>query len=533
MSKIVLLAINSKFIHTSLSVWSLAAGISQFAKYSHEVKVIEATIHMETAEIAKQIEACTPDIVGISAYIWNSDKLPDLLKILREHLPKVLLVLGGPEATYNAESWIDNGANCVLRVEGEWSLPALLDDFSQNKQIAPISEFCKTSEIPPDPYSDEYFAALGGRLAYLETSRGCPFSCEFCLSGSSEVRFFPIERAKSHLTRLASSGTQTVKLVDRTFNCNPERAYELFKHVIEMETACCFHFEVAADLFDERTLELLATAPPARIQLEIGLQSFFKPALQAVSRKTDIDKAAENIKKLLDAKNIHVHVDLIAGLPFEGLADFQTSFDNAYALGAHNLQLGFLKLLHGSGLREKATDLGLIYDENPPYEIISNPWICKAELDILRQTENALQRTYNSGKLLRSMEYVLNATSLSAFAFYSWLGDAVPNHGMELSDYAYLVYEYCCTLSGVDAAELRDCMVCDWLAAVKGKNLPENLKISDKRLKKVAEIAKNQLGRNLQRCEVAVLSTESRAVFVDANDQDPVTGLYKLYFIQI
>jgi len=372
MSRTVILAINAKYAHSSLAVWVLAESVRRYAEFPHDVRIAETNINQKVNEIADETASHMPDVVGISVYIWNAGMLPGLIKVLRERLPIAVFVLGGPEASHNAEYWLNHGADYVLEGEGERSFPALLDELSRSKSGFAFHE---TQDWPPDeyidPYAEAYFAALNNRIAYIETSRGCPFTCAFCLSGSSGVRFFPLSAAKEQIRKLAASGARTIKFVDRTFNCNPGRAYELFEYVISLDTTRCFHFEVAADLFDARTLELLQTAPPGRIQLEAGLQSFYEPALKASSRRTDLSKAEENIRMLLRNGNIHVHVDLIAGLPHERLNDFKDGFDRAYALGAHTLQLGFLKLLHGSALREKATSI--VFTKEPPYEIMSSP----------------------------------------------------------------------------------------------------------------------------------------------------------------
>jgi len=426
--KVTLLAINAKYIHSSLSVWILAESVSKYARALHDVNVVEATINQENSYIAENVAALKPDILGVSTYIWNAGKLPALLEQLRERLPGTIFVLGGPEASYNPEHWLENGADFVLPGEGEYNFPALLDVVAEGRHAGKIPKLPdetaegipagktqqhpeKTAksnpvlnsvqfrpepralEEPVDPYTDAYFAALGGRISYLETSRGCPFRCSFCLSAGIPVRYFRMDTVKKQIKKLSHSGTQTIKLVDRTFNCNAGRAYELLKYIIGLDTDCRFHFEVAADLFDEHTLTLLASAPPGRIQLEAGLQSFHKPALDASSRQTDIGKAVKNITTLLQAGNIHLHVDLIAGLPHETPKDFKESFNKAYALGAHTLQLGFLKLLHGSVMREQAEILEIHYTSQPPYEITGSPWMTVDDIKVLKQTENALQHT--------------------------------------------------------------------------------------------------------------------------------------------
>ena len=545
MNKVVILAINAKYIHSALSVWVLSEGVFRYARTAHDVKVVEVTIHHHDSDIAGLVEAHKPDVVGISTYIWNASKLPGLLRLLRERLPSAAFVLGGPEAAHNAEYWLDNGADFVLRGEGERSFPALIDMLAGKAPPEPIPGLCqkqngKTHVTPEaqscgdfiDPYNDAYFTALGGKIAYIETSRGCPFSCAFCLSGGSGVRFMPLETAKEQIRRLAGSGARTIKFVDRTFNCNARRAYELFEYIIGLDTPCNFHFEVAADLFDQPTLLLLTAAPPGRIQFEAGLQSFYEPALKASSRRTDLKKAGENIRALLMARNIHIHLDLIAGLPYETLPDFMDSFDQAYGLGMHTLQLGFLKLLYGSAMRERWKSI--VCSQLPPYEIISSPWLSPSDLTVIKHAENALQRTYNKGRFLSALRYLLSASGLRPFSFYHALGQAVPNHGTQLEDYVGQLYSYCATLPGVESDALLDHMTADWLGMVKGKNMPPFLraaKESDRRLRQVVAKAEDLLGRRISRGETSVLRGGG-GVFVDSEKRDPVTGLYQAHIVE-
>ena len=541
MRKVVILAINAKYVHSSLPAWVLAGAVSRYARISHDVKVVEGTINQDTDDIAGQVIAHQPDVVGVSTYIWNAGMLPGLLRTLRERLPKAALVLGGPEASHNAEYWLEY-ADYVLCGEGEQGFPALLDMLSGCEVLAPIPGLCykcdgKTIFYPQapapgdpiDPYTADYFSALGGRIAYIETSRGCPFRCAFCLSGGSSVRFFPLAAAKDQLCRLAGAGARTIKLVDRTFNCNPERACELLAYMIGLDTDCRFHCEVAPDLFDARTLALLQTAPPGRIQLEAGLQSFFEPALRAACRQTDLEKAQANIRALVNGGNIHLHLDLIAGLPHETLPDFMSSFDRAYALGAHTLQLGFLKMLYGSALREQGWEIA--YARRPPYEITSSRWLSAQDLQLLKQTENALRQTYNKGRFLATLRYALSVSGLRPFSLYRMLGEAAPGHATALEAYAQQVYACLLDLPGVRPELLQSHMICDWLSMVKGANMPGFLKIHDRRREEVAAKASLLLGRKISRSEAAVLPS-GKGVFVDGHSRDPVTGLYQLHFAE-
>jgi radical SAM superfamily enzyme YgiQ (UPF0313 family) len=529
MKKVVLLAINAKYVHSSLSVWVIAGGVAKYARLPHEVNIVEATIHQPDDGIAGQVASYQPDVVGISTYIWNAGRLPALLKLLRERLPGAQFVLGGPEASFNADYWLAHGADHVLPGEGEHTFPAFLDEMAQAAQGITGCESRGRTQFAPTNY-DEYIAALGGRIAYLETSRGCPFSCAFCLSAGSGVRFFPIDTAKGQIDQLSRSGVHTVKLVDRTFNCDPGRAYELFDYIIRLDTACRFHFEVAADLFDERTIALLLSAPPGRIQLEAGLQSYHKPALEASTRQMDVDMAEQNIRALLRGRNIHMHIGLIAGLPHEALPQLKESFDRAYSLGAHTLQLGFLKLLHGSELRKQAGALGIRHAAEPPYEIQSSPWLSAEDIRELKHTENALQHTHNKGRFLSTLDYLLSSSGLRPFSLLNRLGEACPNHGADLTDYAVQIYGFCSGLPGVDTDALRDRLIFDWLGMVKGKNMPPFLKGPSRSVWRVLETARKQLSHAVRRDEAAVLASGLGA-FVDSEDRDPVTGLYKVYLI--
>ena len=518
-----MLAVNAKYVHSSLSVWVIAEGIERYALSAHDVFVVEATINQPVSEIVESVKAHEPDFIGISSYIWSAGMLPKLLLSLRKYLPDAVLVLGGPEASNNAEFWLEHGADFVLQGEGEYSFPQFLDKL--------VDGYPVEHDSPIDPYTNEYLSALNGRLSYIETSRGCPFQCSFCLSAGSDVRYFPLDIVKAQIIKLSKSNTKTIKFVDRTFNCNTERACELLEFVLSLDTACTFHFEVAADLFNERMLGLLKKAPSGRIQFEIGLQSFFEPALKAASRKMDTQKAEQNIRALLDMKNIHIHVDLIAGLPYETLADFMVSFDRTYMLNTHTLQLGFLKLLHGSALREQAEDYGIQYSSDPPYEITSNSWLSCDDLLILKRAENALQHTRNKGRFLSTLDYVLGVTGERPFSLLHSIGSAIPNHGTQLEDYAVYLYGFFATKPGVDSSALIDHMIYDWLGMVKGKNAPAFMKNNDSRRAKVAAEGEKLLGRTLKREEYAVLFSGT-GIFVDSNTLDPVTGLYQVHSCQ-
>jgi len=535
MSKVVLLAVNAKYVHSSLSVWVIAEGVVRYSLLPHDVNVVEATINQPVDEVAELVLVHNPDVIGISSYIWNAAVLPELLDLLRQRMPDAVLVLGGPEASNNEDHWLKRGADYVLHGEGEYRFPQFLDALAEGGSGDRVCDaeaaIAASYNEPVDPYTKNYFSALGSRLSYIEASRGCPFQCSFCLSAGSEVRYFPLDTVKRQILTLSRSNTKTVKFVDRTFNCNADRAYEIFEYVIGLDTSCRFHFEAAADLFDEPVLLLLETAPPGRIQFEIGLQSFYAPALKASCRQIDITQAERVIRLLQRLQNIHIHIDLIAGLPHEALADFADGFDRAYSLDTHVLQLGFLKLLHGSVLREQADALKIQYSPEPPYEILQSPWLSEKDIQLLKKAENALQHTRNKGRFLSVLYYVLTSTGKRPFSFFSELGAAVPNHGTQLEDYAVQIFDFCVKLPGVDKNALQDCLTYDWLGMVKGKNTPPFLKNESVHRKRVAEIAEKTLGHKVRREEFAVLQS-GKGIFVDRSNQDPVTGLYRIYICE-
>ena len=508
--KVVLLAINSKYVHSALAVWVLAKSIAQLNPV-----VIECNINQENDDIVNEVVAHRPDFIGISTYIWNAKKLPVIIGELKKNLPNAKIVLGGPEAEHNADFWINQGVCAVLKGEGEASLPKFLG---------------QPQKTANDPFTPEYLNALKGKIAYIESSRGCPFNCAYCLSGADAVRYFDMDNVKLQIRKLITADVRIIKFVDRTFNCNAARVYDLIEFIIGLNSPVRFHFEVAADLFDERTLALLATAPAGLIQIEVGIQSFFAPTLKAATRKTNLEKLVKNIQVILKANNIHVHVDLIAGLPHENLEHFATSFNLAYEIGAHKLQLGFLKMLHGSQLRKNET--AIIYDKNPPYEIIESPWLSREDLRILHLTEGALQNTYNKEHFLKTISYTLSVANLSPFEFYKHMGQAFQKDGMPLEAFAGLVFDFCNGLDAVDENKLKEAMICDWLSMVKGVNMPAFLKHGDKKqMTPLIAHAEMALGRKIRKSEAALLPDGS-AVYVNTYSKDPVTGLYELFFVK-
>lgn len=554
----VICVLNSKYIHSSLSPWCLLAGVQAYSQEPVTVNVLEGTINEPIEAPAKRILEQAPDVIGFSCYIWNIHQTLTLVRMIKEQLPNVVILLGGPEVSYHTEEVLAQEplVDYILSGEGEKPFALLLDTLCRGEtpENLPGLSFRLDHKIiaappyiaeddPPSPYTPEYLAGLKGRIAYLETSRGCPYSCAFCLSGRcGNARFFNLERAKKELLLLANSGTKTVKLVDRTFNANRPRAKELFRFIIErygteIPEGVCFHFEIAGDILDEETIEILASAPVGSIQLEIGLQSFHPETLKAIHRRTDVEKLKRNISALVQNRNMHIHIDLIAGLPYEDFSCFAESFNIAYALKPNMLQMGFLKLLHGAAMRENSKEFPCTYSSEPPYEVTETPWLSKEELALLHSTEDALERLLNSGRFSRTLVYLFEATHQKPFDLFYQFGVWAAKQGttrISLDAYIRFVYTYFKELEGVSAPALRDVMVCDRLATNASGKLPEILKISDPALKhwiltlEESEDTRSQKG---VKRGAALLYSQKQLVYADYKKKNPVTGEFPLHFV--
>lgn len=558
----VICCLNSKYIHSSLAPWCLLAGIKAYCRAPVTAHVVEGTVNEPLSAVFARILQENPQTVGFCTYIWNVTAVLSLAEQLKAQMPSVHIVLGGPEVSYRAKEVLERYPfiDFVLSGEGENPFAQLLDALAENADYSKVDGLCYRTddtfhisepylpqEEPVLPYDEEYLQSLHGRIAYLETSRGCPYSCAFCLSGRcGTVRFFDLERAKENLLLLANSGAKTVKLVDRTFNADKRRAYALFSFIIEnyggkIPNGVCFHFEIAGDILDDRLIEVLRTAPAGSIQLEIGLQSFNETTLAAVNRKTDTNRLIENIKKLIAPRNIHIHIDLIAGLPHEDLESFADSFNRAFALQPDMLQFGFLKLLYGAPMRENSAEYPCVFSETPPYEVQSTPWMTAEELAQMHRTEDAFDRTYNSGRFRRTVDFALEACGISPFAFFSRFADWLTEterltQKIPLDMYSEYLFLFLTEHLHLDATAVRDKMVCDRLATNASGVLPRFLQRQDARLKGIrTDLQANpdtKTQKGVKRA-VAILYTENRAVYADYTVPNPVTEAYTLHFIPL
>lgn len=559
---VVLGVLNAKYVHASPAPWCLAAGVKAYApKLYSRVRIVEANVNQPMADVLKRITDASPIVVGFSCYIWNIGATLELCRALRQALPNIVIVLGGPEVSYHAKEVLQNNAavDYILAGEGEESLPAFLRAVlaGENKTYLPEkvhksifglcgryakggiyeSSPCVLSTKVPSPFTAGYADAVKGRIAYFETSRGCPYSCAFCLSGRcGRPRFFALDVLQDLLI-LSNSGARTIKFVDRTFNANALHANQILRFILthygkEIPFGTCFHFEIAGDILREEIFALLAKMPKGAVQLEIGMQSFCEKTLEAVQRKTDTAVLQANIRRLVNMGNMHIHIDLIAGLPYEDLAEFSKSFNKGYALKAQMLQLGFLKLLKGSAMRELPERYPCQFDENPPYEVRSTPWLLKQDMALLHHTEDAVSRVYNSGRFRLTADYVLRVSGKTPFEFYTELGAFMHKEGVHigasLDDYTAALQNYCVLLKNVDKEALRDALVRDRLSTNSTGGLPPCLRRQDEQLAKATKhLFANPASRPQKgvRRGVALLYSAKTICWVDYDDgqRDPVT----------
>ena len=544
--KVIIVCLNSKYVHASLSPWCLLAGVREFAKNTYDTLVMESTINGDAESFAQKVINKKPDVVAFSCYIWNITKTLEVCRIIkRKHNCKI--VLGGPEVAYRPKDILEKYefTDFVLSGEGEWTFPDFLDN--QNEDLSKVSglSYRENGEIftnpekeytdyPPSPYSDEFFENLNGRISYIETARGCPYRCAFCLSGRCyPLRFFDMQRVKADIIRLSQSGTQTVKFVDRTFNANAERANEILLFIKEnygkeIPKTVCFHFEIAGDILRESTLEILSSMPYGAVQLEIGMQSFNEETLKLINRKTNTKNLIENVRRLVSFNNMHIHIDLIAGLTGENLGSFKNSFNIGYSLKAHMLQMGFLKLLHGADMRENKEKYPCTFNVEPPYEVTSTPWLSHEEIRMLKNCEDAVDRLYNSGRFLLTLEYLTDEIGNSPFDVFNDFGNSVNGNKMRLSEYAENLYNFFC--DKCDREILREKIVCDLLCCSSSVQIPDVLKIRDPIYKQVKKYFIEKVDKNIK---VAILYSTNQIFAVNQSKEKDLHNRYEGVFYNI
>lgn len=441
--KILLAACNAKYIHSNLAVYDLKAYSSD---YDEHVILREYTINQPKDEILKDIYSSGADVVCFSCYIWNISFVRELIRDLVKILPKTAFWAGGPEVSYDAEKFLTEMPEMtgVMVGEGEKTFHDLLEFYIDGKDsLEEISGIAyrtgdkiihngwrELMDLSAIPFVYEHLEKFENRIIYYESSRGCPFSCSYCLSSiDKKLRFRDLELVKKELQFFLDHRVPQVKFVDRTFNCKHEHAMTIWKYILEHDNGVTnFHFEISADLFREEEMELMSQMRPGLIQLEIGVQSTNPETIRAIHRHMDLKKLEHCVNRVHSFRNIHQHLDLIAGLPYEDYDTFHQSFNDVYQMKPDQLQLGFLKVLKGSLMQKEAEVYGIVYKEKEPYEVLSTNWLTYGEVLKLKMVESMVEVYYNSGQFWHTLEYLVPFEK-DAFTFYEKLGSFYEKKG--------------------------------------------------------------------------------------------------------
>lgn len=435
--KILLVACNAKYIHSNLAVYDLQAYASDYADH---IVLKEYTINQQKDDIMRDIYLEHPDVVCVSCYIWNLSFVKELMADLTKILPDADFWAGGPEVSYDAEKFLTENSEFkgVMVGEGEETFKELAGHYVEKnpQDLKNMTGICyrdgdqiihngwrQIMDLSSIPFIYKDLSEFKNRIIYYESSRGCPFSCSYCLSSiDKKLRFRDTETVKKELQFFIDNKVPQVKFVDRTFNCKHDHAMAIWKYINEHDNGVTnFHFEISADLLREEELQEMSTMRPGLIQLEIGVQSTNPDTIKAIHRTMDFEKLKGIVDRIHSFGNIHQHLDLIAGLPYEDYDSFRHSFNDVYALKPQQLQLGFLKVLKGSHMMEMCREYGIVYKTQEPYEVLSTKWLDYDHVLKLKTVENMVEVYYNSGQFQNTLEY-LEKFFPDAFSIYERLG---------------------------------------------------------------------------------------------------------------
>lgn len=537
--KILLAACNAKYIHSNLAVYDLQAYASE---YTDHIILKEYTINQQKDDIMRDIYLEHPDVVCVSCYIWNISFVKELMADLAKILPDADFWAGGPEVSYDAEKFLSENPEFtgVMVGEGEETFQELSGYYVKKnpEKLENITGICyrdgekiihngwrQIMNLSSIPFIYKDLSEFKNRIIYYESSRGCPFSCSYCLSSvDKKLRFRDIEMVKRELQFFIDHKVPQVKFVDRTFNCKHDHAMAIWKYINDHDNGVTnFHFEISADLLREEELQEMSTMRPGLIQLEIGVQSTNPDTIKAIHRTMDFEKLKGIVDRIHSFGNIHQHLDLIAGLPYEDYDSFRNSFNDVYALKPQQLQLGFLKVLKGSHMMEMCREYGIVYKNREPYEVLSTKWLDYDHVLKLKNVENMVEVYYNSGQFQKTLEYA-ESFFPDAFSIYEGLGIFYMEKGYgdvshtRMRRYEILL-EYLETVPGISRAEVADRMILDLYLRENLKSRPGfagDQKPYEKLVwdyRKRAHVPKN--------AHVEVFGN-GRALYFDYNRKDPL-----------
>lgn len=491
--KFLLVALNAKYIHSNPALYSLRAYVGE--ELQEHVEIAEYTINHAFTDVLADIYQRKPDAIGLSCYIWNIEQMLELVTELGKLMPQVPIWLGGPEVTYDAPGLLEKYPQLagIMIGEGEATFRELLGYYvnrkgCENDRLAAIPGLClpggfttprELTDISTLPFLYEDMEPFQNRIIYYESSRGCPFRCSYCLSSiDKKVRLRDIGVVKKELQFFLDQRVKQVKFVDRTFNCNHEHAKTIWKYLLDNDNGVTnFHFEIAADLLNEEELELLSRLRPGLVQLEIGVQSTNPQTLEAIHRVMDVEKLERVVARINAGKNVHQHLDLIAGLPYEEYESFGRSFNRVYAMEPEQLQLGFLKVLKGSEMCERAAEYGIYYTDKAPYEVLFTKWLSFEDVLRLKRVEEMVELYYNSNQFVHTLQFLEQAFE-TPFALYEALADFYEKRGYFVNSparsYRYQVLlEFACEYDGQYEAVYRELLTYDMYLRENLKSRPD------------------------------------------------------------
>ncbi len=539
--KILLVACNAKYIHSNLAVYDLQAYASDYADH---IVLKEYTINQQKDDIMRDIYLEHPDVVCVSCYIWNLSFVKELMADLIKILPGADFWAGGPEVSYDAEKFLTENSEFkgVMVGEGEETFKELAGYYVEKnpQNLKDMTGICyrdgdqiihngwrQIMDLSSIPFIYKDLSEFKNRIIYYESSRGCPFSCSYCLSSiDKKLRFRDTETVKKELQFFIENKVPQVKFVDRTFNCKHDHAMAIWKYINEHDNGVTnFHFEISADLLREEELQEMSTMRPGLIQLEIGVQSTNPDTIKAIHRTMDFEKLKGIVDRIHSFGNIHQHLDLIAGLPYEDYDSFRNSFNDVYALKPQQLQLGFLKVLKGSHMMEMCREYGIVYKTQEPYEVLSTKWLDYDHVLKLKTVENMVEVYYNSGQFQNTLEYLENFFQ-DAFSIYERLGSFYMEKGYgdishtRMRRYEILL-EFLEDMPEISVDQVKDQMVYDLYLRENLKSRPgfaRDQKPFERQIwdfRKREKVAKN--------AHVEVFA-DGKVLLFDYADRDPLTN---------
>lgn len=539
--KILLAACNAKYIHSNLAVYDLQV---YAAKYADHIILKEYTINQQKDDIMRDIYLEHPDVVCVSCYIWNISFVKELMADLTKILPDADFWAGGPEVSYDAEKFlaenpeftgvmVGEGEETFLELSGHYieQSPADLKDITgvcyRNGEKIVHNGWRQIMDLSSIPFIYKDLADFKNRIIYYESSRGCPFSCSYCLSSiDKKLRFRDTEMVKKELQFFIDNKVPQVKFVDRTFNCKHDHAMAIWKYINEHDNGVTnFHFEISADLLREEELQEMSTMRPGLIQLEIGVQSTNPDTIKAIHRTMDFEKLKGIVNRIHSFGNIHQHLDLIAGLPYEDYDSFRRSFNDVYALKPQQLQLGFLKVLKGSHMMEMCQEYEIVYKTREPYEVLSTKWLDYDHVLKLKSVENMVEVYYNSGQFQNTLEY-LEGFFPDAFSIYEGLGRFYMEKGYgdvshtRMRRYEILL-EFLENVPEISMDKVKDQMVYDLYLRENLKSRPGFAKDQKPFERQIWDFRKREKVAKNAHMEVFA---DGKVLLFDYADRDPLTN---------